>query len=84
MPNLQDSRPERISVASREHREFRDVESHFAPRPNQILNKFRLADQEERPPVFQDIQNYNQEAVQYAAPPISSKRNPGGALSRAD
>ncbi|MGD0624258.1 MAG: PLxRFG domain-containing protein [Thermodesulfobacteriota bacterium] len=59
-------RPERISEASQTHREFANIESHFADRRNDLYSRFRLATTaDERKDVIRDIQRFNLDASKY-------------------
>jgi hypothetical protein len=69
-------RPERISEASQTHREFSNIESHFADRRNDLYARFRLAKTaEDRQNVIKDVQKYNLATSKYrgAIPPINAQ-----------
>jgi uncharacterized protein YaaR (DUF327 family) len=69
-------RPERISEASQTHREFANIESHFADRMNDLYARFRLATTaDERKKIIRDIQKYNLAASKYrgAIPMINAE-----------
>jgi hypothetical protein len=59
-------RPERISMMAKTHREFANVESHFAEERNGIYAEFRLAKTDaDRKEVITDAQKYNLEVSKY-------------------
>ncbi|MCX5914200.1 MAG: PLxRFG domain-containing protein, partial [Deltaproteobacteria bacterium] len=70
-------RPERISEASKTHREFANIESNFRNRMDDLYARFRLAkDAGERKKVILDIQKYNLEAIKYrGAVPMINVQN---------
>jgi hypothetical protein len=69
-------RPERISEASKTHREFANIEANFRNCRDDLHARFRLAkDADERKKVILDIQRYNLSVMKYrgAVPMINAQ-----------
>jgi hypothetical protein len=69
-------RPARIAEMSEERRTFKNVESYFAGKRNDLYTQFRLAKvPEDRRDVIKDVQKYNLEASKYrgAVPMINTE-----------